>query len=62
VAVRIKEENERQTNVEELMELLQNFPLIWEKASGNEKREIVINTVKGVKIYSDDRVEVEFNL
>jgi hypothetical protein len=62
VAVRIKEENERQTNVEELMELLQNFTLIWEKASGNEKREIVVNKVKGVRVYRDDRVEVEFNL
>jgi site-specific DNA recombinase len=59
---RLKEENERQTNGEELMELLQNFPLIWEKASENERREIVVNTVKGVKIYSDDRVQVEFNL
>jgi site-specific DNA recombinase len=59
---RLKEENERQTNGEELMELLQNFPRIWEKASEDERREIVVNTVKGVKIYSDDRVQVEFNL
>ncbi len=59
---RLKEEDERRTNAEEMMEILQNFPRIWENATGDERREIVTNTVKAVKIRSDNRVEVEFNL
>jgi len=58
----LKEENERRTNAEEMMEILQNFPRIWENATGDERREIVTNTVKAVKIRSNNRVEVEFNL
>lgn len=59
---KLKEENERQINAEEMMEIMQNFPRIWENATDDERREIVTNTVKAVKISSDNRVEVEFNL
>lgn len=59
---RLKEENERQTNAEEMMVILRDFPRIWENATHKERREIVVNTVKEVKVYTDNRVEVEFNL
>jgi len=58
----LKEENERQISAEELLEILQNFPRIWKNAAGDDRREIVTNTVKAVKIRSDNRVEVEFIL
>jgi site-specific DNA recombinase len=56
------EENERQVSAEELLEILLSFPRIWESATIDERREIVTNTVKAVKIRSNNRVEVEFNL
>ncbi|NLI11415.1 recombinase family protein [Pelotomaculum propionicicum] len=59
---RLKEENERKINTEELLEILQNFTRIWENATADERREIVINTIKEVRIYTDNRIEVEFNL
>ncbi|BAF58340.1 hypothetical protein PTH_0159 [Pelotomaculum thermopropionicum SI] len=59
---RLKEGKERQTSVEEMMGILQDFPRIWENATAEERREIVVNTVKAVKVYSNNRVEVDFNL
>ncbi len=52
---KLEEENERQINAEELLEILQDFPRIWENATADERREIVINTVKAVKVRSDNR-------
>lgn len=49
-------------NAEELLEILQDFPRIWENAIADERREIVTNTVKAVRIRSNNRMEVEFNL
>lgn len=59
---RLKDENERQTNAEEMMAILRDFPRIWESATPGERREIVVNTIKTVKVYANNRVEVDFNL
>jgi len=56
-----REEDQRKINVEELLELLRNFPAIWEAATPGERREMVVNLVKAVRVYQNDRVHVEFN-
>ncbi|MCL4439884.1 MAG: recombinase family protein [Firmicutes bacterium] len=59
---RLKEEDARQANAEEVLELFHNFPAIWEEATPGERREIVVNLVKSVQVFGDDRIQVEFNV
>ena len=59
---KLKEETERLTSAEDVLVILRDFPRIWENATQEERKDIVINTVKIVKVYIDNRVEVNFNL
>lgn len=59
---RLKEEDARQANAEEVPALFNNFPLIWEEATYIERREIVVNLVKSVNVYQNDCVKVQFNI
>ena len=56
-----KEEDQSKIDVEELLALLHNFPAIWEAATPGERREMVVNLVKAVRVYQNDKVHVEFN-
>lgn len=56
-----KEEAQSKINVEELLALLHDFPAIWEAATPGERREMVVNLVKAVRVYQNNKVQVEFN-
>ncbi|MTI81893.1 MAG: hypothetical protein FH758_13645 [Firmicutes bacterium] len=58
----IKEEVSRQTSAEEIIEMFKKFPVIWEAATQDERREIVVNLIKEVQVYKNDQVKVTFNL
>lgn len=60
--VKLKESDQKRANAKEMMELLQNFPVIWEESSPEERREMIANMIQAVMVFSDNRVEVEFNL
>lgn len=47
-------------SLQQLQESLKHFPLIWQKATVEEQHQIITNLIKAVKIYKDDRIEIEF--
>jgi site-specific DNA recombinase len=53
--------NTRQINTKDRFELLANFPVIWEEADATERRGIITNMIEKVKVFSDNRVEIDFN-
>lgn len=59
---KINEEKERQANADEIINMFKDLPAIWEEAIYEERREIVVNMVKEVKVFTDNNVEVKFNL
>jgi len=59
---RLKEDTDRKSNTKEIMDTLLDFPPIWEEASEEEKRIIINNIVKSVRVYSDNRIEIDYNL
>ena len=58
----IEEETQRSVSAGEVIELFKKFPVIWEEASRDERREIVVNIIKEVKVYKNNQVDVIFNL
>lgn len=59
---KLKQEETRQSNVEEVLEIFNNFPVIWAEATPQERREIILNLVKSVNVYKNDNVAVQFNI
>lgn len=60
--VKLKEDDQRQENAKDLLDVLQKFPVVWEKSSPEERRGIIENMIKAVRVYGDNRVVVEFDL
>lgn len=58
----LRESDSRAVTVAEVVELLQNFPAIWEEASPEEKKAIVRNLVSAVYVYQDDRIEIKIDI
>lgn len=59
---RLNEDNNRQVNVSEVVAVVENFPAIWEEATPEERRGMVINLVNSVVVHKDGRVNVEFKI
>jgi len=57
----LQADNTRQNNTKARLELLANFPVIWEEADAIERRGIITNMIEKVKVFSDNRVEIDFN-
>ncbi|MCL6612314.1 MAG: recombinase family protein [Peptococcaceae bacterium] len=60
--VELKKEESRRANTEEILDLFRNLPLIWEEATPGERRQIVANLVKSVRVYKSNQVQVQFNI
>ncbi|KAF1085417.1 DNA-invertase hin [Sporotomaculum syntrophicum] len=58
----VKEEKQRTANVKEILETMINFRLIWDLATPDEKRDILINLIQEVRVNKASEVEVKFNL
>lgn len=54
------EKKQPQANITELLEDARNFPEIWEDAAPGERRSIITNLVRSVRVYKDNGVEVDF--
>lgn len=57
---RLKEEDNHQADTLEFIKIMENLPAIWEEADEAEKRGIIANIVRAVRIYADNRIEVDF--
>ncbi|MDT8901120.1 recombinase family protein [Anaeroselena agilis] len=52
----------RETTVTELITAMQNFDANWHDASDEERRAIVLGMIKSVKVYKDDRIDIELGV
>ncbi|HBC94326.1 MAG TPA: hypothetical protein DCZ10_15865 [Pelotomaculum sp.] len=62
IEIQLQENSSRQTSAKNRIETLENFPAIWEEADEAERRGIITNMVNSVKVYSDNRIEIDYNL
>ncbi|MFZ5596450.1 MAG: recombinase family protein [Bacillota bacterium] len=44
-----------------VLEIVTDLSRLWEEATTGEKREILVNTIKSVTVYRDNRIEIIFN-
>jgi site-specific DNA recombinase len=51
---------EQVRSVEDYIDTLRNFKRVWQEATEEERKGVIRNLVKKVRVYKDDRVELEF--
>jgi site-specific DNA recombinase len=51
---------ERLSSVDGLMVLINNFRLVWPNLDDMERKGLIKNIVKGVRVFPDNRIELEF--
>ncbi len=56
----IELQEERNLSVELVVNTLRNFKRLWPNATPEERRGIIVNTIKSIQVHKDDRIEIEF--
>ncbi len=55
---KVREEKQRTTSVKELLETMKNIRLIWDEADADEKRDILTNLIREVRVSKESDVEI----
>lgn len=56
----LEAQDERKLNIELLVKTLKNFKQIWPKATPEERRGIIVNTIKSVHVSKNNDIKIEF--